>query len=381
MRVVIAIDSFKGSLSSLRAGNAAREGLLRALPHAEVEVLPLADGGEGTLDAVLSVGGNRVSIPVTGPLGESVSACYGIVGDGLAVIEMAEAAGLTLLPEGRRDPLYTTTYGVGELIRDAIGRGCRRFLVGIGGSATNDGGTGMLTALGFAFLDRDGSPIPHGAIGLRELAEIRLDGAMPELAECVFEIASDVTNPLCGPNGCSAVYGPQKGATEETVGKMDAWLSAYAKRSAAILGRDESSTPGAGAAGGMGFAFVSYLGGRLCSGAALVTEATGLRERIAAADLVLTGEGRLDRQSAMGKAPSAVARLAKEYGRTVVALAGSIGDGASDCHTVGIDAFFPILRRPMSLSEAMDGAIAYRNLADTAEQVGRLLASARATLG
>lgn len=375
MRVAVAIDSFKGSLSTLRAGEAAREGILRALPDAEVGVFPLADGGEGTLDALLASGGERISIPVCGPLGETVTAEYGILSDsGIAVIEMAAAAGLTLVPEARRDPLDTTTYGVGEIIRDAIFRGCRRFLVGIGGSATNDGGTGMLSALGFGFLDEKGREIPRGAIGLRSLCRITSDGALPELSECVFEVACDVKNPLCGALGCSAVYGPQKGATPETVREMDGWLSAYADLSASLLGADHRDTPGAGAAGGMGFAITAYLGGRLRSGIELVIEATGLLRELALADVVVTGEGRLDAQSAMGKAPVGVARLAKEHGRTVVAFSGCVTDEARVCNAAGIDAFFPILRRPSTLAEAMDPDAAYRNLADTAEQVFRLLA-------
>ena len=374
MRVLVAIDSFKGSLSSLRAGDAAREGILRAIPDAEVEVAALADGGEGTLDAILSAGGERIALDVTGPLGETVRAEYGILsGRGLAVIEMAAAAGLPLVPEAKRNPLDTTTYGVGELVADALARGCRRILLGIGGSATNDGGVGMLSALGYRFLDGEGREIPRGAIGLRSLREIDVRGALPALSECILEVASDVDNPLCGPRGCSAVFGPQKGATPESVSDMDAWLASYAMLTASVFGRNFESTPGAGAAGGMGFACLAYLGGTLRPGVGLVIEATGLRERIRRADLVITGEGRLDAQSAMGKAPVGVARLAKEYGKTVIALAGSVGDGADACIGAGIDAYFPILARPSSLAEAMDSETAARNLARTAEQVVRLL--------
>lgn len=380
MKVTVAIDSFKGSLSTFEAGAAAREGIRRALSSAQVEICPLADGGEGTVDAVLSAcHGERVSLEVTGPLGERVIAEYGIIPERqLAVLEMASAAGITLVAPDKRNPLETTTYGVGELIRHAIvERGCRRFLIGIGGSATNDGGTGMLSALGFEFLDGKGNPISRGAIGLKDLALIRCDNAIPALRECCFEIACDVENPLCGPLGCSAVYGPQKGATPDMIRDMDAWLADYAAKTATVIGRDHANTPGAGAAGGMGFAFVAYLGGALKSGIGLVMEATGLEEKLAAADVVVTGEGRLDRQSAMGKAPVGVARLAKKHGKTVVAFSGCVTDDAGVCNGVGIDAFFPILRRPVTLDEAMNKENAYHNLADTAEQVFRLYRAAK----
>lgn len=378
MKVIVAIDSFKGSLSSTAAGEAARQGILRAMPDAEVGISALADGGEGTVDAICEAcDGERIALDVVGPLGETVRAEYAVIPSrALAVIEMAAAAGLPLVPEERRDPLYTTTYGVGELIRHAIEeRGCRDFLIGIGGSATNDGGVGMLRALGFRFLDREGGEIAHGATGLRDLAKIDVDGALPALAECRFRIACDVENPLCGPKGCSAVYGPQKGATPETVAEMDAWLDAYAELSASVLGRNFKNTPGAGAAGGLGFAFISYLGGTLSSGIELVIETIGLERKIADADVVVTGEGRLDGQTAMGKAPVGVARLAKRCGKLVLAVSGCVTDEARLCNAAGIDAFFPILRRPISLAEAMDEKNARQSLTDTVEQIFRLLAA------
>ena len=377
MKIVIAIDSFKGSLSTMQAGNAARDGILRVYRDATVEVSPLADGGEGTVDAL--TGENReqiVTVPVTGPLGATVEARYGIsiLGEKqTAIIEMAAAAGITLVPEVSRNPLYTTTYGVGELIRDAIGRGCRDFIVGIGGSATNDGGVGMLQALGFSFLDEAGAPIPFGAQGLARLHTIDSSTALPELRDCTIHVACDVTNPLCGETGCSAIYGPQKGATPESIREMDAWLRDYARKTAEVTGRDLSTSPGVGAAGGLGFAFLAYLGAVLEPGIGLVIRETGLEGRIRGADFVITGEGRLDEQTCMGKAPAGVAELAARYGVPVIALSGCVGKGARLCNEHGIHAFFPVLRTVTTLEEALDVENAYRNVTDTAEQVFRLI--------
>ena len=380
MKVVIAIDSFKGSLDTLSSGSAVSEGIKNVFPDAVTEICPLADGGEGTVNAIVSATGGRLcTVSVTGPLGDMVEAIYGVIPDTqTAVIEMSAAAGITLISPEDRDPLRTTTYGVGELIRHAITvDGCRKFIIGIGGSATNDGGAGMLSALGFELLDRDGSPIEKGAVGLRDLAEIRVTGAMKELSECDFRVACDVKNPLCGDSGCSAVYGPQKGATPESIALMDGWLRAYAALTKDTLGFDHSEFPGAGAAGGMGFAFISYLGGKLTSGIDLVIDVTSLEDKIKNADIVVTGEGRLDAQSAMGKAPVGVARVAKRYGKPVIAFAGAIKEDASLCNTSGIDAFFPILDAPCTLEMAMDTNNAYRNLSRTAEQVFRLIKAVR----
>ncbi|MBE6667886.1 MAG: glycerate kinase [Ruminococcaceae bacterium] len=376
MNAVIAIDSFKGSLSSISAGNAVKEAIKRVYTDAHVEICPLADGGEGTVEAVTSaMGGELCEAVVTGPLGESTRAVYGIIPRSrTAVIEMSAAAGITLVPEDKRDPLRTTTYGVGELLLHAIReKGCRNFIIGIGGSATNDGGVGMLTSLGFEFLDKDGNPIAMGAEGLSDLYEIRTDKAARELKECSFTVACDVKNPLCGDNGCSAVYGPQKGATPESIKLMDAWLSGYARLTAELLGKDLSNSEGAGAAGGMGFALISYLGATLRSGIDTVIDASGLEEKIKSADIVVTGEGRLDGQSVMGKAPIGVAARAKKYGKTVIAFCGAAARDASECNKQGIDAFFPILRAPCSLADAMDEKNAYENLCNTAEQVFRVI--------
>ncbi len=374
MKAVIAMDSMKGSLSSMEAGYAAAEGIRRADASARILVRPLADGGEGTVDALVT-GMNGVirNVSVTGPLGAPVHCAYGILAETkTAVVEMSGAAGLTLVPAEKRDPLETTTYGVGEVIRDAIAAGCRRFLVGIGGSATNDGGVGMLQALGYGFLDRDGRQVPFGAKGLESLARITDEGVIPELAECEFRIACDVTNVLCGEQGCSAVYGPQKGAAPSVIPQMDGWLEAYAKLAKEKFPKADPLFPGAGAAGGMGFAFLTFTNAVLESGVQIVLEETGLESCIKDADIVVTGEGRLDGQTAMGKAPVGVARLAKKYGIPVVALAGSVTEEAAACNENGIDAFFPILRRVCTLEEAMREEAARANLADAAEQVFRL---------
>ncbi|MBP3378699.1 MAG: glycerate kinase [Clostridia bacterium] len=375
MKITVAIDSFKGSLTTFQAGEAARVGINKVFPDAEVQVCPLADGGEGTVAAIVSAtGGEMQKITVTGPLGKPVVAEYGIIRDSkTAIIEMSAAAGITLVAPSERDPMKTTTYGVGEMIADAIGKGCREFIVGIGGSATNDGGIGMLTALGFSFLDKDGNALDGYGADLEKIAEISTVGALGEIGECRFHIACDVKNPLCGELGCSAIYGPQKGATPETVKLMDGWLGNYAKLTKAVLPQSDENYPGSGAAGGLGFAFMSYLGGTLESGIELVMSATGLEAHISDSDIVVTGEGRLDGQSAMGKAPVGVARLAKKYGKPVVAFAGCVTDDAGEVNKEGIDAFFPILRAPTTLEAAMDIENAKVNLASTAEQAMRLI--------
>ena len=379
MKAVIAIDSFKGSLSTIQAGNAARDGILRVYPDADVTVLPLADGGEGTVSALIREQDEKlVTLSVKGPLGRSVTASYGITnevsgGKKTAVIEMAAASGITLIAPEERDPLRTTTYGVGELIRDAIDKGCRNFIVGIGGSATNDCGIGMLSALGFRFLDENGAPVSFGAHGVGAVRSIDIAAALPALKECTFHVACDVTNPLCGDRGCSAVYGPQKGATPETVKEMDGYLSAFARLTASVIGHDESETPGVGAAGGLGFAFLAYLGATLEPGVGLVIRETALADAICGADFVITGEGRLDDQTCMGKAPTGVADLAKQHGISVLAFSGCVTDGARLCNEHGIDAFFPVLRTVTTLADAMNPENASKNLTDTAEQVFRLI--------
>ncbi len=379
MKVVVAIDSFKGSLSSMEAGQAIAEGVKRVYQSAEVVVRPLADGGEGTVEALVEgMGGIFVTKEVTGPLGKKVEAVYGVIeskedSSKTAIIEMSAAAGITLVPEESRNPMKTTTYGVGELILDAIERGCRHFIVGIGGSATNDGGVGMLQALGYDFVTREGTAISYGGNGLRELASIEESNVHPKLKECTFKVACDVTNPLCGENGSSTIFGPQKGATPEMVQELDQLLLHYAELSKEINANANRFYPGTGAAGGMGFAFLTYTNATLESGIQIVLTETKLEELIASADFVVTGEGRLDGQTALGKAPIGVAALAKKHQKKVLAFAGAVTPDAKECNQQGIDAFFPILRGIVTLKEAMDKENAHRNMVDTVEQVFRVV--------
>lgn len=375
MKVVVAIDSFKGSLSSMEAGTAVAEGIYRADKEAEVTVRPLADGGEGTVEALTAgMNGKTEHVSVTDPLGNTVEASYGIIAETqTAIIEMAAAAGITLLAEKDRNPLCTTTYGVGELIRDAIKKGCRNFIVGIGGSATNDGGVGMLQALGYGFLDADGKQVPYGAKGLALIEKITDDRVVPELKECHFKVACDVANPLCGEQGCSAVFGSQKGATPSMVEEMDKWLMHYAALTKEKYPQSDRNKPGTGAAGGLGFAFLSYTNAALDSGVKIILEETKLEEYIKSADIVITGEGRLDSQTIMGKAPIGVARMAKQYGKKVLAFSGCVTEDAVLCNRHGIDAYFPILRSVTTLKEAMAPECAKENLAAAAEQVFRLI--------
>lgn len=375
MKVVVAIDSLKGSLTSLEAGEAIQEGILRAISDAEVIVRPLADGGEGTVEALTrGMNGRYEKITVTDPLGRPTDAVYGILEDShTAVIEMLAAAGITLIDAKDRNPMNTTTYGVGEMIKDAIGKGCRHFFIGIGGSATNDGGIGMLQALGYGMLDTEGKQVSFGAKGLAELVSITDEDVLPELKECTFQIACDVKNPLCGELGCSAIFGPQKGATPDMITQMDSWLGKYALLTANRYKKADSNYPGTGAAGGMGFAFLSYMNAELRSGVQIVLEETKLEEYVKDADIVVTGEGCLDGQSVMGKAPIGVAALAKKHHKKVIAFAGCVTEDAKVCNQNGIDAFFPILRNVVTREEAMHTDNARRNMTDTAEQVFRLI--------
>lgn len=372
MKVIIAIDSFKGSMSSLQAGEAAKTGVLQGCNNADCIVLPIADGGEGTTDSLVQgLNGDKIKITVSGPLLKSVDAEYGVIKN-TAVIEMATAAGINLLSKYELNPMETTTYGVGEIIKDAIKNGIRDFIIGIGGSATNDGGVGMLQALGYEFLDKNGQQIKTGAKGLGDLVCINDDNVLPELKECTFNIACDVKNPLCGENGCSNVFAPQKGASLKDIEIMDINLFKYAELTAKKFGRIDIDSPGTGAAGGLGFAFKSYLNGNLKPGIDLILSAIDAEQHIKDADLVITGEGRIDKQTTMGKVPVGVARIAKKYNIPVLAFAGVVSDDASLCNNYGIDAIFPILRKVCSLEEAMKREIAQKNMSDTVEQAMRL---------
>ena len=375
MKVVIAIDSLKGSLSSMEAGMAIKDGILAAKPDAEVIVKPLADGGEGTTDALIEgMNGERIDLTVTGPMHTPVDAYYGYLKDtNTAVMEMASAAGITLVPDSEKNPLLATSYGVGEMINDAIQRGCRNFIIGIGGSVTNDGGIGMLKALGVRFLDENGEDAGEGGQALAKVTRIDVSGMNPLLKECHIQVACDVNNPLCGENGSTYVYGPQKGVTEDMKKTLDEAMAHFARVTSETLENDYMNTPGAGAAGGLGYAFLAYTGAALTPGIELILDAVGLEEELSGADVVVTGEGRLDFQTAMGKAPVGVARLAKKYNAKVIAFAGSVTKEATACNKEGIDAFFPILRGVCTLAEAMDPVAARNNMTATVEQVFRLL--------
>lgn len=374
MKVVVVIDSLKGSLSSLEAGNAIKQGIKRVYQDAKIIVKPLADGGEGTVEALVSgMNGKIETVVATGPLGDKIESSYGIILEKrLAIMEMASIAGITLLSLKQRNPLYTTTYGLGEMIKDAISKGCNNFIIGIGGSATNDGGIGMLQALGFDLLDKDGNQVPLGARGLKDLVKIDDKNVLPELKKCQFKIACDVTNVLCGENGCSVVFGPQKGATSQMIKDMDQWLYNFANLAKKKYPHSDALVLGTGAAGGLGFAFLTFVKATLESGIDIILETIDLKSDLKDADVVVTGEGCLDRQSAMGKAPVGVAKMAKLYNKPVIAFAGSVTKEAKLCNQEGIDAYFPIIRNITTLQEAMAKENAKNNLMDTVEQVFRL---------
>ena len=329
MRIVVAPNAFKGSLSALEAATAIAEGIRIAAPDADLVLVPIADGGDGTVDAlVAATKGQPRTGRVRGPLGDPVDADYGLIdGGSTAVVEMAKAAGLALVPRDRRDPRVATTYGVGELMQHAYDEGARRFVVGIGGSATNDGGAGLAQALGYHLLDETGRELPPGGLALRRLARIHVGGVHADWKQSEVDVACDVTNPLTGPSGASAVYGPQKGATPEMVTELDAALHHFAEIIRRDLGIDVERLPGAGAAGGLGAGLVAFTGARLQPGAELVMAALHLNQRLAGASLVITGEGRIDAQTArFGKGPAGVARHAKNAGIPVVAIGGSVAD-------------------------------------------------------
>lgn len=375
MKVVIAIDSFKGSLTSMEAGYAAKEGILKAC-QADVVVKPLADGGEGTTEALIEgLGGTYVNVKVTGPFGNKITARYGIMADKkTAVMEMAEASGIILIDRKELNPWKASTTGVGEMILDAVNRGCREFIIGIGGSATTEGGIGMLQALGYRFYDADKKLLPPVFESLEKIEKISNENVPEALKECHFQIACDVTNPLCGENGAVYVYGPQKGVKPEEKEPMDKAMQHYAKKTAEFTRKDNSLVQGAGAAGGLGFAFLSFVpDAKLKSGIDIVIKATELEKELQDADIVITGEGRLDFQTAMGKVPVGVAHLAKKYNCKVIAFAGSVTEDAGKCNEEGIDAFFPIVRGVTTIDEAMNKENAKKNMTLATEQVFRLL--------
>ena len=373
MNILISIDSFKGSMTSMQAGNAAKKGILKAVPDAVVSVCPLADGGEGTTDALTDgMDGEKISLTVTGPLGEKTDCYYGWLEESrTAVMEMASAAGLTLVNE--KNPMMATTYGVGEMILDAAKRGCEKVIIGIGGSATNDGGIGMLQAFGYQFLDKNRKDVGKGVAALGKVEMIIADKVNPLISKIKFQVACDVDNPLYGEKGATYIFGAQKGVTDGMKPLIDNDMKHFADKTKEKLGVSCEDIPGAGAAGGLGFALLSYLNAELTPGAELVMQLTDMEDKIKNSDIVITGEGQLDSQTVMGKAPIGVAGLAKKYDKKVIAFAGSVTEEAIKCNEKGIDAFFSILPGVCSLDEAMNTETAQKNMRNAAEQVFRLI--------
>lgn len=372
MKIVIAPDSFKDSLSAQGVAAAIAQGLAEVWPDAQLIQCPMADGGEGTVESVLAAcNGQWRHTRVRGPLGAAVEARWGwLVESRTAIIEMAEASGLQLVPPGQRDACSSSTYGTGELIRAALDEGAGRVILAIGGSATNDGGAGAMQALGVALLDDQGRSLPPGGLALANLARIDLSDLDPRLAHVSFEIAADVDNPLCGPHGASAVFGPQKGATAEQAQALDRALGHFAEQCARVLTKDVRDEPGSGAAGGLGFAAKAFLGAQFRTGVDVVAQLTGLAEAVSGADLVITGEGRFDAQTLRGKTPFGVARIARQHGVPVLVIAGTLGEGYQALYEHGIDAAFALANGPMTLQEACTDAP--RLLSERARDIARL---------
>ena len=353
MKIVVAPDSFKGSLTAIEVSDAIEQGIREVFPEAEIVKIPMADGGDGTVQCLVNAtGGKILREKVTAPLGDEVLASYGILGDKkTAVIEMAEASGLTLVPEDRRNPLMTTTYGTGQLIKAALDQGCRKMIIGIGGSATNDGGAGMLQALGVKLLNQEGKEVGFGGGELKKIVKIDIGCMNSRLSDIKVLVASDVNNPLCGPQGASRIYGPQKGATPEMIKKLDESLSYFAELIKRDLNKDVKDIPGAGAAGGLGASLMAFLDAELRPGIEIMIEIVKLEQAIQDADLVITGEGKIDSQTIYGKAPIGVAKIAKKYNIPVIAVAAIIGDDADIVHQYGINTLIKISEPPMSLAE------------------------------
>lgn len=370
MTITLAFDSFKGSLRSDEVADAFEEGLRTVLPDCEVRKAYVADGGEGTMEAIVkSLNGSFIETTVSDPIGRAVKARYGIIDNGqTAVIEMAVASGLTLLKPEERNPMLTTTYGTGELIADAISRGCRRFLVGIGGSATNDGGTGMLSALGFRFLDKERNTLKGCGGTLAEIDSIDASQAMSELKDCEFVIACDVTAPLYGPNGAAHVFAPQKGANKEMVAQLDAGLRNFASAIYQFNGKDVAHIPGGGAAGGMGAGMYALLNSRLERGIDMVLNAIRFDDIITGSDLVVTGEGRIDRQTVMGKAPSGILRRASAQGIPVIAIGGRV-EWCDELRKSGFAEILEASSPDMPKEKAMQRSIAYENVRRAGQQL------------
>lgn len=382
MKIVIAPDSFKESLTASEVASAIEQGLKQVMTDCEIVIIPVADGGEGTVQSMVdATGGSIISLKVMNPLGDRVNACYGIAGqnsgytfrqqDTVAVIEMASASGLHHVPQELRNPLVTTSYGTGELICDALNRGIKHIILGLGGSATNDGGAGMAQALGILLQDNQGKNLPSGGAALAQLSRIDMTHAHPLLGECLFEVACDVDNPLCGEYGASAIFGPQKGASAGMVKQLDAALSHYADVIAASGLTDCRNQPGAGAAGGMGFGVMAFLQARLKPGIEIVMQAVGFADKIRGADLVITGEGCIDGQTVFGKTPMGVLKEARLQGIPVIGIAGCLGENASAILEQGMQAIFPVIPRLSSVEDVL--ANARQNLRNTARNIAAVL--------
>ncbi len=373
IKIVIAPNAFKGSLSAWDVSCAIDEGLREGLESVETVKIPLADGGDGTVDALVrAAGGKFISKEAAGPLGEPVKAGFGILGDGeTAVIEMALASGLALVPAGERNPLLASSYGTGELIRQALDEGCRKLVIGIGGSATNDGGAGMAEALGARFLDENGSEIGRGGAALARLRRIDASGLDPRVNDAEIIVASDVTNPLCGPSGASYVYGPQKGAGEDMVEQLDKALLNYSRVIEKDVGIKIKDIPGAGAAGGMGAGLIAFLKAEMRSGIELVMDIAGFERAVEAAFLVITGEGKIDAQTGYGKAPGVVAERCLKKNIPVIGVCGMLDDGTEDLYKRGFASFLPITRAPCSLEYAMENA--YFLLQDAGKRLSAMI--------
>lgn len=371
MKVVIASDSYKGSNTSIKVAGAIERGIKKVDPTLDVVKLPVADGGEGLVQALVPDEDKWIYVDVIGPMGKPARAEYALYGNDTAVIEMASASGLPMVPEDEKDPSRASTYGTGQLMKDALDRGCRTILIGIGGSATNDGGTGMARALGVKFLDSDGKEVEALGVNLDSIADVDLSGLLPAVKSATIKVACDVDNPLCGEHGASAIYGPQKGATPEMVKMLDANLASLAKVMEKKTGQDMSEVPGAGAAGGLGFGLMAFTGGVLEKGIDLVLDSVGFDESLEGAELVITGEGRIDGQSVRGKVPVGIAARAKNNNIPVLVIAGDIGPGISNLYEYGIDAVMSTVNKAMPLREALERSTEL--LEDGAERAFRMI--------
>lgn len=372
MKILILPDSFKNCLSSVEVGTALSEGILRVFPKASITSYPVADGGEGTVEAfVAALHGKMIKCKAHDALGREIEAFYGLLPDGTGVIEVAAASGIELLTQEEKNPLIASSFGTGEIIKKVLQLGTKKIILGLGGSVTNDGGTGMAKALGYRFLDQDNKEIPEGGGHLDQIVKIDTSGVMPEIANCEFQIACDVQSPLCGPEGASTVFGPQKGASPEMVTLLDKNLAHLAQAISKDLKQDIAELAGAGAAGGLGAGAVAFLGGKLIPGFDIVTAVLALKDKVKNADIVITGEGKIDAQTLQGKTPFAVAQLAKAEGKKVLAFAGYLGSDHRVLYQHGIDAIFPIADRPMTLDESLANAADL--LANAAERAFRMM--------